>query len=201
MNNKNLNKKICVIIDRDGVINFDSKEYIKTPEEWVAIPGSLEAVAQLNQAGFKVAMATNQAGPAQGKYSVENAQKIFKKMEESLRKLGGHFDYIAKCEHHPKENCECRKPKPGLLLEIEKNLNIDLKSSVFIGDSLKDIQAAQSAGVKPVLVLTGSGHKTLESLRALEMDNNIDIYQDLSCFSRYLISHHLAENSAGTGLN
>jgi len=176
------NKKIGVILDRDGVINFDSTDYIKTPEEWVPIPGSLEAVARLNKAGFVVAMATNQAGPAQGKYSVENAEKIFKKMEENLKNYGGFFNYIAKCEHHPKENCECRKPKPGLLFEIEKKLKIDLKNSVFVGDSLKDIQAAQSAGVRPVLVLTGSGLKTLESLRALGMDNNIDLYQDLRDF-------------------
>jgi len=174
--------KTCVIVDRDGVINFDSKEYIKTPEEWVPIPGSLEAIAKLNKAGFLVAMATNQAGPAQGKYSLENAVRIFTKMETSLKNLGGHFDYIAQCNHHPKENCECRKPKPGLLFEIEKKLKIDLKNSVFVGDSLKDIEAARAAGVKPVLVLTGSGKKTLESLKSLNTENNIDIYEDLSGF-------------------
>ena len=171
----------CVIIDRDGVINFDSPDYIKTPDEWIPIPGSLEAIAKLNKAGFLVALATNQAGPAQGKYSYENSQKIFTKMEESLKNLGGFFNYIAKCEHHPKDQCECRKPKPGLLLEILEKLNLEPSECVFIGDSLKDIQAAQAANIKPILVLTGSGVKTKDKLLELnKLDKNIEIYQDLN---------------------
>ncbi len=183
LNNSPKTLKTCIIVDRDGVINFDSPDYIKTPDEWIPIPGSLEAIVKFNQAGIPVAMATNQAGPAQGKFSHENSEKIFNKMLENLKNLGGHFDYIAQCKHHPEDHCECRKPKPGLLIEISKKLNINLSNCIFIGDSLKDIQAAQSAGVKPILVLTGNGLKTQEKLKKINL--SIDIYLNLQQFSEH----------------
>lgn len=186
--------KPCIIVDRDGVINFDSPNYIKTPDEWIPIPGSLEAIVKLNQAGYLVAMATNQAGPAQGKFSYENSEKIFQKMLGLLKNLGGHFDYIAKCEHHPKDHCNCRKPKPGLLIEISQKLNIPLSHCIFIGDSLKDIEAAQNAGAKPILVLTGNGLETQKKLSNFPSSNLLEIYSDLNSFVSLFLQQNFIKN-------
>ena len=135
-----------IIFDRDGVINYDSHEYIKSPEEWHAIPGSLEKIVRLNKAGCKIAVASNQSGIARGLYSEATLQKIHQKMQDELTKIGGHIDAIAYCPHHPDENCACRKPKPKMLLDLMRQFNVTPKETLFIGDKETDRKAAKAAG-------------------------------------------------------
>ena len=148
------------IIDRDGVINYDSGQYIKTPAEWKPIPQSLEAIARLNHAGYRVVVATNQSGVVRGLFDMSTLNAIHDKMYRALATVGGRIDALFFCPHIDESNCDCRKPKPGMLLDIAKRFNVDLKNVPFIGDSLKDLQAAQAIGAKPILVLTGKGEKT-----------------------------------------
>lgn len=173
-----------VILDRDGVINFDSDAYIKSPEEWQAIPGSLEAIAKLNKQGYKVAIATNQSGLARNYFSLETLTAIHRKLSEELAKLGGHIDKIVYCPHHPDEDCLCRKPKAGLLYEIAAHFAISLENVPVIGDSLKDLQAAQQVKARPILVLTGNGAKTLQQLPE---DNKIPVFDNLALAVETLI--------------
>jgi D-glycero-D-manno-heptose 1,7-bisphosphate phosphatase len=147
-----------IILDRDGVINYDSDAYIKSPDEWHAIPGSLEAIAQLNKAGIKVAIASNQSGVARGYFSEETLQKIHEKMSNELKKYTGHIDKIFYCPHGPNDNCDCRKPKPGLLLQAFQYFNVKPEEAYFVGDSQSDIDAASAAGCDAILV---NSHITL----------------------------------------
>jgi len=141
-----------IILDRDGVINYDSADYIKSPDEWQAVPGSLEAIAKLNKAGYKVAIATNQSGIGRGYYDLNTLEEIHKKMFDQMAKVDAHIDALFFCPHKPEDNCDCRKPKPGLLLKIAEYLKIDLKDAVMIGDSERDIEAAQIAGTDGILL-------------------------------------------------
>ena len=150
-----------IILDRDGVINYESHEYIKSPPEWIPIPGSLKAIAALNQAGFKVVVATNQSGIARGLFDLSMLEKIHAKLQAELMAEGGLLMDIFFCPHHPKEGCFCRKPQPGLFLQIRDKYAVNLSEVFFVGDSLSDIHAAKNAGCKPLLVLTGNGQKTL----------------------------------------
>ncbi len=164
-----------IILDRDGVINFDSEEYIKSPDEWNPIPGSLEAIADLKRAGFTIAVATNQSGIARGLYDLKTLDAIHAKMQDTLSTLGGSIDAIFFCPHHPDEGCDCRKPNPGLLHQIAQHFSVNLNKIPFIGDSLRDLQAAQQAGCQPILVRTGP-------LRGVLNDDefeNLNIFEDL----------------------
>jgi D-glycero-D-manno-heptose 1,7-bisphosphate phosphatase len=143
-----------LILDRDGVINYDSFDYIKTPEEWKAIPGSLDAIAQMNRAGFRVIIATNQSGIGRQYYDVATLDMIHEKMQSELATVGGHIEEIFFCPHLPKENCECRKPSPGLLMQIKDKYDVELSDVYFVGDKLSDIEAGNAAGCQPLLVLT-----------------------------------------------
>jgi D-glycero-D-manno-heptose 1,7-bisphosphate phosphatase len=167
-----------IVLDRDGVINEDSSEFVKSPEEWKALPGSLEAIAKLNKANIKVIVASNQSGLARGYFSLEMLSKIHEKMCSELAKVGGHLDGIFFCPHGPGESCECRKPKPGMMLEIAKLFNIIPSEMLCIGDSLRDILAAKAAGCTAWLVKTGNGVYTL-SLAEQELEN-IPVYDDLA---------------------
>jgi len=166
-----------IILDRDGVINYDSDDYIKSPEEWMPIPGSLEAIARLKQAGYTVAVATNQSGVARGLYSMATLEAIHDKMNAAVTTAGGKIEKIFFCPHQPSDHCECRKPKPGLFHEIAKYFQADLKGVPAIGDSLRDLQAAQAVGARPMLVRTGKGEHTLAKAEGL---SGIPIYDDLS---------------------
>lgn len=150
-----------IILDRDGVVNYDSDAYIKSPDEWHPIPGSLEAIAALNQAGFKVLIATNQSGIARGLYDEAMLYRIHAKFLSALQVVGGEITEIFFCPHHPDDDCLCRKPKPGLLHQIQKKYELNLSETFFIGDSYTDIEAASHAGARPILVLTGNGSKTI----------------------------------------
>jgi len=150
-----------VILDRDGVINQDSAQFIKSPEEWIPIPGSLEAIAMLNQAGFRVALATNQSGIERGLFDMATLNAIHDKMHRALGQYGGRIDALFYCPHTADSNCDCRKPKPGMLEEISKRFGTDLDGVPSVGDSLRDLQAGLSLGAQPILVRTGKGEKTL----------------------------------------
>ncbi|MBX3708518.1 MAG: D-glycero-beta-D-manno-heptose 1,7-bisphosphate 7-phosphatase [Gammaproteobacteria bacterium] len=174
-----------IILDRDGVINYDSTEYIKSPEEWLPIPGSLEAIAQLNRCGFRVFIVTNQSGVARGYYDLGTLDLIHEKLMHELATVGGCIEEIFYCPHHPEKACLCRKPKPGLLHQIAAKYPINLRETFFIGDSLVDIQTAQSVGCMPLLVLTGNGEKVLKTHTEL---SNVPHFLDLAKAVEYVLS-------------
>lgn len=149
-----------IILDRDGVINHDSAAYIKSPEEWKPIPGSLEAIALLSQAGYRVLVATNQSGVGRGLFEMSTLNAIHDKMHRALGLAGGRIDGIFYCPHSSDAGCNCRKPKPGMLEEIAHRFGVSLEGVPLIGDSLRDLQAAVTVGAQPILVLTGKGKKT-----------------------------------------
>lgn len=152
-----------VILDRDGVINFDSEQFIKNPDEWKPIPGSLEAIASLNQAGFRVVVASNQSGVGRGLFDMATLNAIHAKMHKMLSQVGGRIDAVFFCPHAADSSCDCRKPKPGLMLDIARRYHQDLRGVPAIGDSLRDLEAAAQAGAQTILVRTGKGAKTLDA--------------------------------------
>jgi len=166
-----------VVLDRDGVINVDSDQYIKSPEEWTPIPGSLEAIARLTQAGFRVVVATNQSGLARGLFDMATLNAMHNKMHKAVNQLGGRIDAVFFCAHAQDAGCACRKPQPGMLLEIAERYGIALADVPAIGDSLRDLQAASAAGARPMLVLTGKGEKTR---KAGGLPPGTRIYPDLA---------------------
>ena len=150
-----------VILDRDGVINQDSANFIKNPNEWIPIPGSLEAVALLNQSGFRVAVATNQSGVSRGLFDMVTLNSIHDKMHREVAQMGGRIDAIFYCPHAAEDHCHCRKPDTGMIEEIGKRFSVDLNKVPAVGDALRDLQAFSKAGCQPILVLTGKGQATL----------------------------------------
>lgn len=150
-----------VILDRDGVINEDSASYIKNPNEWIPIPQSLEAIALLKQNNFHVVIATNQSGVGRGLYDISTLNQIHNKMIKMLQDVGGAIDAIFYCTHTDEDDCNCRKPKIGMLEEIEKRFACSLKKIPAIGDSLRDLKAFRGIGALPILVKTGNGEQTL----------------------------------------
>ena len=166
-----------IILDRDGVINQDSDSFIKTVDEFIPLPGSLEAIARLKQAGYTIAVATNQSGIARGYYDEATLAAMHDKLAHLLDEQGGEIDYIAYCPHGPDDNCDCRKPLAGLLNEIGKHFKVDLTDVPVIGDSLRDIQAARSVGASPILVKTGKGERTLANTDQI---SDIPVYADLA---------------------
>ncbi len=150
-----------VILDRDGVINHDSEQFIKRPEEWKPIPGSLEAIARLTQAGYHVVVATNQSGVGRGLFDMAMLNAIHDKMHKAVAQAGGRIDAVFYCPHTAESNCSCRKPKSGMMEEIAARYNLsDLDDVPVVGDSLRDLQCAAPLGAQPYLVLTGKGMKT-----------------------------------------
>ena len=149
-----------IVLDRDGVINLDSEQFIKKPEEWKPIPGSLEAIARLNESGWRVVIASNQSGLGRGLFDMDTLNAINEKMTKALGQVGGRIDAIFFCPHTADSTCDCRKPKPGMFLQIAERFNADMKGVPVVGDSLRDLQAGAAVGCKPYLVLTGKGVKT-----------------------------------------
>ena len=152
-----------VILDRDGTLNFDSDHFVKSPDEWRPLPGALEAIARLNGAGYHVAVATNQSGIERGLLDMVTLNAIHAKMLKAVQQVGGHIDVIYYCPHSGDADCRCRKPSPGMFIDIGERLNVPLAGVPCIGDGLRDLQAAVAAGAKPMLVLTGKGAATLAS--------------------------------------
>ena len=166
-----------ILLDRDGTINHDSDQYIKSPDEWRPIPGSLEAIARLNHAGYRVAVATNQSGIGRGLFDMATLNAIHDKMHRALAQVGGRVDAVFYCPHAADSSCDCRKPRAGLLKEAGRRFNVDLAGVPVVGDALRDLAAAQAVGAQPMLVLTGKGEKTL---RDGEFPPNTLIFPDLA---------------------
>lgn len=174
-----------IILDRDGVINFDSAQFIKSPDEWKPIPGSLEAIARLNQAGYRVVVATNQSGIGRGLFEMDTLNAIHDKMLKAVAHVGGRIDAIFFCPHTGADDCDCRKPKPGMLQEIAARFNADLSGVPAVGDSLRDVQAAVTVGAQPLLVLTGKGKKTADDP---ELPSGILIFPDLAAAVTHILT-------------
>ena len=167
-----------IILDRDGVINEDSDDYIKTVDEWLPIPGSLQAMGKLCQAGYTLVVATNQSGISRGYFDLPTLHAMHSKMGKLLEQYGGEVDAIFFCPHSPDDKCECRKPRDGMLRDIGVRYQVNLNGIPLIGDSLGDIQSARSVGAKPMLVRTGKGERTL-SKHVTEL-NGVPVYKNLA---------------------
>ena len=165
------------ILDRDGVVNHDSAAFIKNPDEWRPIPGSLEAIARLNQAGYHVVIATNQSGVGRGLFEMATLNAIHDKMHRALGEVGGRIDAIFFCPHAQEVNCDCRKPRSGLFDEIARRMNVTLEGVPVIGDARRDLEAAAAVKARPILVLTGKGQKTR---REGDLPPDTEIYASLA---------------------
>jgi D-glycero-D-manno-heptose 1,7-bisphosphate phosphatase len=178
-----------VILDRDGTINEDSDDYIKSVDEWQPIPGALEAVARLNQEGWHVVLATNQSGLGRGLFDMATLNAMHIKMNEQLAQRGGRVDAVFFCPHAPEDDCDCRKPRPGLLEKIGERYGIELANVPAVGDSLRDLQAAVAAGCAPHLVLTGKSKGLPEAAiaRMHEQVPGLTVHADLAAFAESLI--------------
>ena len=174
-----------IVLDRDGVINYDSEQFIKSPDEWRPIPGSLEAISRLNHAGFRVVVATNQSGLGRGLFDMATLIAINDKMHKALAQIGGRIDALFYCPHTADSACECRKPKPGMLIEIGNRFGVDLTGVPCVGDSVRDLQAAAAVEAQPILVLTGKGEKTL---RDGVFPTNTVIFPDLAFVATALLA-------------
>ena len=173
-----------IILDRDGVINHDSDAYIKSLEEWIPIPGSIEAMAALSKAGWTVAVATNQSGIARGYYPLSVLETMHAHLRELVAEQGGEVGLIVQCPHGPDEGCECRKPKPGMLLQIAEHYDVPLSGIWFVGDSASDLETAQAVDCQPVLVKTGKGQRTL----AKALPAGTLVFDDLAAVAAQLLS-------------
>lgn len=173
-----------IVLDRDGVINHDSDEFIKSPDEWRPIPGSLEAIARLNHAGYRVVVTTNQSGVGRGLLDFATLNAIHDKMHHALAQAGGRVDAVFYCPHTAESRCECRKPKAGMLREAGVRFNVDMTGVPCVGDGLRDLQAAATVGAQPMLVLTGKGEKTL---RDGGFPKNTVIFPDLAFVASALL--------------
>ena len=172
-----------VILDRDGTINHDSDQHIKSPAEWRPIKGSLEAIARLNQAGYRIVVATNQSGIARKLFDTKTLFAIHDTLQRAAAQVGGQIDAFFFCPHAADSSCECRKPRPGMLLEVARRFNVALEDVYVVGDSLRDVEAAAAAGARPVLVLTGKGAKTRD---AGNLPHGTEVFPDLAAFSVHL---------------
>ena len=169
--------KRLVILDRDGVINHDSDEFIKSPAEWIPIDGSIEAIAMLSGAGFTVAVASNQSGIGRKLLDPPTLDAIHDKLRATVKEAGGDVGRIVVCPHHPDDGCDCRKPAPGLLLRLGRQYGVPLDGVPVVGDSLRDLDAASAVNARPVLVLTGNGARTAAALS--EAGRVVETYPDL----------------------
>jgi len=172
-----------VILDRDGTINYDSEQYIKSPAEWRPIPGSLEAIGRLTQAGYRIAVATNQSGIARGLFDTATLIAIHDTLQRAAAQAGGRVDAFFFCPHAPDSTCACRKPKPGMVLEVARRFNVSLGDTYMVGDTLRDVEAAAAAGARPVLVLSGRGRETLAEG---QLPPGTAVFEDLAAFAEQL---------------
>jgi len=178
-----------ILLDRDGVINQDSPDYIKSVDEFIPIPGALEAMAKLYAAGFRLGVCTNQSALGRGLVSEKGLAEIHQRLGEALAEQGAVLEGIRHCPHLPDDGCDCRKPEPGMLIELMTALEVAPSDTVFVGDSLKDVQAALAAGCRPVLVRTGNGSSAEGRVRAAGVD---EIFDDLAAFGEAEIARSQA---------
>ena len=183
-----------LVLDRDGVINEDSDDYIRSLDEWHPVPGSIDAIAALSRAGYEVAIATNQSGISRGYFTLDTLEAIHQRLRTLVEAAGGTIACICYCPHLPGEGCNCRKPATGLLQAIERELGTSAVGAWFIGDSLKDLQAARAHGCRPALVTTGKGAATLVQLKSGEAD--IDAPEEIPVFrSLAKAAEHILQQS------
>ena len=183
-----------VILDRDGVINEDRDDFVKSVDEWVALPVSMDAIAFLNQADFRVVVATNQSGIGRGYFTVHDLNEMNAKMHRLAQQAGGQIEAIWFCPHTAADKCECRKPLPGMVEDIlQRYLNTDPDELYMVGDSLRDLQAIEAVGGQPVLVLTGKGEKTL---RDPALPEDTIVYHDLLEFAQAMLHNHQKRQAA-----
>ncbi len=180
-----------IILDRDGVINKDSDDFIKSVDEWEPIPGSLDAIASLTHAKYTVVVVTNQSGLSRGYLDIAELHAIHNKMHRKVNKAGGHIDAILYCPHGSGDDCNCRKPKPGMLHSIMERLDTTMDGVYLVGDSLRDLQAAMAVGATPVLVLTGKGKQTLNDNVGLA--DRVKVFDDLEGFTKQLLEEEAAQ--------
>jgi D-glycero-D-manno-heptose 1,7-bisphosphate phosphatase len=187
-----------VILDRDGTINADSDDYVKSPEEWQPLPGALEAIARLNHAGWHVVVASNQSGLGRGLFDMATLNAIHVKMNRALTPFGGRIEAVFFCPHAPEDGCQCRKPLPGLYRQIGERYGVELKGVPAVGDSIRDLQAATAAGCEPHLVLTGKG-AVLRDGQELppEAPKDTVVHEDLAGFADYWIARDNRRKQAG----
>lgn len=177
-----------VILDRDGTINVDSDEYVKSTDEWMPLPGALEAIARLNHAGWHVVVASNQSGLGRGLFDVATLNAMHAKMNKMLAAVGGRVDAVFFCPHTPEDACGCRKPMPGLFEQIGERFGVDLQGVPAVGDSARDLQAAAAVGCAPHLVLTGKGEAYLHRPLPENFPGVTRTHADLAAFADYLIA-------------
>jgi len=166
-----------IILDRDGVINHERPDYVKSAEECVPIDGSIDAIARLHKAGFTVVIATNQSGLARAKFDLDDLESMHEKLTHLVEEQGGELGAIFYCPHAPEDHCKCRKPLPGLVDAIEAEFNISAEGFYFVGDSLRDLQAGAVKGCKLALVRTGNGAKTLTQLQDVSLQTDAPLIQ------------------------
>lgn len=174
-----------LILDRDGVINYDSDAYIKSVAEWIPLPGSIKAIAQLSKAGWTVAVATNQSGIARGYYDLATLDAMHARLRTLVAEQGATLGLVVYCPHGPADGCDCRKPKPGMLKTIAEHYNVPLEGLWFVGDSLGDLQAAEAVDAQPILVKTGKGEQT----QAKTLPAGTRIFDDLAAVAAELINN------------
>lgn len=175
-----------VILDRDGVINRDSSAFVKNVDEFEPLPGSIEAIAALDKAGYTVVIASNQSGLARGLFDRDALNAMHRHLRQLVADAGGHIDRIVVCPHGPDDGCDCRKPAPGLYQRLARQYDVDLAGTPAIGDSLRDLEAASAAGASPILVRTGNGRQTEASLP--DKFRGIEVYDDLASAAQALLS-------------
>ena len=184
MTNQNKQHKL-IILDRDGVINYDSDEYVKSIGEWIPLPESIEAIAKLSKAGYTIFVATNQSGLARNLFTIDTLNAMHSKMNHLVEEAGGKIEAIKFCPHGPNDNCDCRKPLPGMFKQIAEDLGLDdLKGSYTVGDSARDLHAGCQLQSNPILVRTGKGLRTIAKG---DMPSNTVIYDDLMAFAESLM--------------
>ena len=186
-----------IILDRDGVINEDSDAFIKTPDEWIPLPGSLDAIARLTKAGYTIVVATNQSGLGRGYFDIMTLNAIHQKMQNAVKAAGGQIEAIFFCPHTASDNCDCRKPRQGMFSTISERFDTPLEDVPSVGDSLRDLQAAFLAGCTPILVLSGKGKTTLENGG---LPPKTIIFDDLSAVADHLLEAD-QKNSASRDKN
>ncbi len=187
-----------VILDRDGTLNQDSAEFIKTPEEWLPLPGALEAIARFNHAGWHVVIASNQSGLGRGLFDVSMLNAIHAKMHKMLAAVGGRVDAVFYCPHAPDEGCHCRKPESGLFEQIGERYGVDLRGVPTAGDTARDVLAGARVGCEPHLVLTGKG----AAYRGRRLPHNFpkatQVHEDLAALADFLIARDTAKTERAT---
>jgi D-glycero-D-manno-heptose 1,7-bisphosphate phosphatase len=179
------------ILDRDGVINFDSDQYIKSPAEWRPIPGSIEAIARLHQAGYRIAVATNQSGIGRGMIDMTSVNAVHQHMMKLLSEKGGRIDAVFFCPHAATEQCECRKPAPGLMHDIGERYGVELGAVPMVCDTLRDLEAARAAGCQPHLVRSGRAAVADDATIAqwLEAVPGTKVHKDMAAFAEHVIGN------------